>query len=438
MIAERLLALWVELRQALVLELETRSLASWVLCFAPILVFFEVPRYYLPLLGVLIARKLGWPEEDEQAREALLRRQPLVSVVIAGLNEEETIDVAIESLLAQGWTNLEIIVVDDHSSDRMYEKAARYARRGLVRLVRNSGMRGRAGKPAGINLGLRLARGEFLLVVDADTTFDRRLIEAIVAPFADPKVGVVAGNVHVRNSDTNLLTRLQTVEYAVSIDLHKQWTDLCGCTLQGSGAITAFRTKVMQRDFGWMQELAEDTDISLRLKKAGWEVVFAPTAVAITDVPESLLALTKQRTRWDRGGLRNYFMKHWRLMLPRVAGWSFASELWAEFFYAVIATLAYPVYFVWMLWSAPMALAIVLVVASVVNVSLSLFALWVIANVCERIPSPGRLLGAAALTPFYKGYLRWVRFRATLMELVRVRYEDPYLPYSAYANAPRW
>ena len=82
-------------------------------------------------------------------------------------------------------------------------------------------------------------------------------------------------------------------------------------------------------------------------------------------------------------------------MLPRVAGWSFASELWAEFFYAVVATLAYPVYFAWMLWSAPIALGVVLVIASVVNVSLSLFALWVISHVCERIPSPHRLLGAA-------------------------------------------
>ena len=48
------------------------------------------------------------------------------------------------------------------------------------------------------------------------------------------------------------------------------------------------------------------------------------------------------------------------------------------------------------------------------------------------------MLGAALVTPFYKGYLRWVRLRATLYELARFRYEDAYLPYSAYANAPRW
>ena len=438
MLRDLFLSLWTEFGQRLALELESRSLSSWILCFAPILVFLEIPRYYLPLIGVWIAQRLGYPQHDEQARAALVRRQPLVSVIIAGLNEEQTISVAIDSLLAQDWTNLEIIVIDDHSTDRMYERAAHYARRGLVRLVRNNGVRGRLGKPAGVNLGLRLARGEFVVVVDADTTYDRRLIERCVEPFADPHVGVVAGNVHVRNRETNLLTRLQTFEYAISIDLHKRWTDMCGCTLQGSGAITAFRTRVLQGDFGWNQELAEDTDISLRLRKAGWEIVFAPGAVAITDVPDKLGVLTRQRNRWDRGGLRNYFKKHWRLMLPRVAGWSFASEMWAEFFYAVIATLAYPVYFFWMAWNAPMALLVVLTIASVINVSLSLIALWVVAQVCERIHEPGRLLGAALVTPFYKGYLRWVRLRATLYELARFRYEDAYLPYSAYANAPRW
>lgn len=419
-------------------EFDGRSWASWILCFAPILVFLEIPRYYLPLLGLVIARKLGNPRVDERAQRDFLARRPSVSVVIAGLNEEETIEVAIQSLLAQDWPDLEIVVVDDHSTDRMYHKAARYARRGLVRLVRNNSQRGRLGKPAGVNLGLRLCNHDFVLVVDADTTFDRRLIETVLAPFADPAVGVVAGNVHVRNSDRNLLTRIQTLEYAISIDLHKRWTDLWGCTLQGSGAITAFRRKPLMELGGWMQELAEDTDISLRMVKAGWKLVFAPLAVAITDVPEKLSVLTRQRARWDRGGLRNYFKKHWRLMLPRTAGWAFASEMWAEFFYSVIATLAYPLYFLWLCWTAPWVLGLVLLASTVVNVSLSLLSLLAVASVCERIHDPARLLGAALATPFYKGYLRWVRFRATVYDLLRYRYDDSYLPQSAWAHAPRW
>ncbi len=419
-------------------ELTSRTLSSWIFCFAPILIFLEIPRYYLPMLGLLVARRLGFPRIDQRARRKFLEQRPSVSVVIAGLNEGETIEEAIDSLLSQEWPSLEIIVVDDHSTDRMYERAARYARRGLVRLIRNRSSRGRLGKPAGVNLGVLVSNGELVIVVDADTTFDRRMVETIVAPFADARVGVVAGNVHVRNASKNALTRLQSFEYSVSIDLHKRWTDLFGCTLQGSGAITAFRRSGLLATRGWMQELAEDTDISLRMVKQGWKIAFEPRAVAITDVPESLAGLIRQRTRWDRGGLRSYFKKHWRLMRPSVSGWAFASEMWSEFLFSVVATLCWPVYFVWLAWTSPWVLATVLVVASAVNVALSLFALAVVARVCERIVEPSKLLGAALLTPFYKGFFRWVRLRAIVYEALRYRYDDPYLPQSAWAHAPRY
>jgi cellulose synthase/poly-beta-1,6-N-acetylglucosamine synthase-like glycosyltransferase len=359
-------------------------------------------------------------------------------VIVPGLNEEATIEVAIRSLLAQGWPELEIIVVDDHSSDRMYERAAKYARRGLVRLVRNNSSRGRLGKPAAINLGVRVSRGEFVLVVDADTTFDRRMIESILEPFSDPRVGAVAGNVHVRNRERNLTTRVQTIEYAIAIDLRKRWTDLWGCTLQASGAITAFRRAPLLELGGWMQELAEDTDISLRMVKAGWKLAFAPGAVAITDVPESLAGLSRQRARWDRGGLRNFFKKHHRLMRPSVAGWAFATEMWAEFLFSVVATLAYPVYCVWMAATTPWVLGLMLCASISINVLLSLAALGAIACLCTRIQDPGRLVGAALAAPWYKEVLRWVRFKATVFDLLRLDYEDRYLPQSAWAHAPRW
>lgn len=435
---DQLLLLLADALERVAFEFSKRSLAVWLLSFAPVILFLEIPRYYLPLFGLMLAHRLGRTRDDEGDRERMLAEAPLVSVVIAGLNEAETIEAAIESLLSQNWPNLEIIVVDDHSSDEMFAKASRYARRGQVRVLRNGSKRGRLGKPAGINLGVRVSNGEYVIVVDADTTFDRRMIEYLIAPFADDEVGVVAGNVHVRNAEANLLTRLQTIEYAISIDLHKRWTDLFGCTLQGSGAITAFRRRGLMEIQGYMQELAEDTDISLRMVKAGYRLVFAPRAVAITNVPERLAVLSRQRARWDRGGIRTFYKKHWRLMRPSVAGWSFASELWSEFFYAVVVTLAYPFYFVWMLLFAPWALFAVLTVSTLINIVLSLFSLHAIDRVCERILSPYSYVGAAVVTPFYKGLMRWVRFKATVLELLRIRYDDSFLPQSAWAHAPRW
>jgi hypothetical protein len=125
-------------------------------------------------------------------------------------------------------------------------------------------------------------------------------------------------------------------------------------------------------------------------------------------------------------------------MRPSVSGWSFATELWSELFFSVIATLIYPFYCAWLLWQSPWLLLFVFFVMGFVNMSLSLLSLASVARVCKRIIDPGALIGAALASPFYKGFLRWVRFRALVMELLRVRYEDPYLPASAWVHAPRY
>jgi cellulose synthase/poly-beta-1,6-N-acetylglucosamine synthase-like glycosyltransferase len=109
---------------------------------------------------------------------------------------------------------------------------------------------------------------------------------------------------------------MQAIEYLVGIGLGKRWTDLRGVTLQASGALGAFRREAVQSVGQWDSELAEDTDISLKLQKAGWRVRFAPRAIAMTDAPETWRAIARQRYRWDRGTQRTYYHKHRGLMSP--------------------------------------------------------------------------------------------------------------------------
>lgn len=434
---ETLLARLAELLDAWRFELEARSATDWLLFFGPVLLF-EAPRYYLPMLGVVLARALGRPRIDERARSAFLARAPLVSVVVAGRNESASIERAITSLLDQDWPNFEVIVVDDHSDDDMYEIARRYARRGLIRLVRNRSERGRTGRPTASNLGTRVASGEFVVSLDADTTFDREMLRHMIAPFADPRVGVVAGNILVDGSSGNLVTRLQALEYAVSIDLHKRWSDLCGRTLQASGAIGAFRRAAVLDVGAWDPELAEDADVSLRMIKAGWRIAFAPEGVAVTLPPTSWRGLARQRYRWDRGAFRTYFSKHGRLLRPSAAGWGVALEMQAELLFSTVFTLVYPAYLVWLASAGFAILTFVLGVSTLLYATLSVLALWAVARVSPRIERPGSLLLAAVLTPFYKSFLRAVRIRALVAELLRRDYEDSYLPSSAWFHAPRF
>ena len=411
---------------------------QWLLWFAPAVVFLELPRYYLPLLWAVLVRVRDLVWRREPAPKPVLRRRPLVSVVVAGLNEEEIIAKAVRSLLDQDYPQLEIIVVDDHSTDRTSEEVRPFLSDPRVRLVRNNAERGRGGRPSGSNFGLRLARGEFLVSLDADTTFDRHLVTKLVEPFADPTVGVVAGNVLIRNWRESLVARLQALEYAIAIDINKRWTDARDATLQASGAVGAFRRQAVKDIGGWEQQLGEDTDVSLRMIKAGWKLRFAPDAVARTECPSKLKQVMKQRFRWDRGGMRAFFKKHYRLLDPRVAGFWFAFELFTEFFFAVVATIVYPLYVACMLWTNPAVAMFVLLVANVAYSLLSVLSVAAVAICTPRIEKPWALLGAALVNPLYKEVLRWVRFRATVCELLRIRYEDTFLPMSAWVHAKRY
>jgi cellulose synthase/poly-beta-1,6-N-acetylglucosamine synthase-like glycosyltransferase len=411
---------------------------QWLLWFAPAVVFLELPRYYLPLLWAVLVRVRDLVWRREPVPKPVLRRRPLVSVVVAGLNEEEIIAKAVRSLLDQDYPYLEIIVVDDHSTDRTSEEVRPFLVDPRVRLVRNNAERGRGGRPSGSNFGLRLARGEFLVSLDADTTFDRHLVTKLIEPFADPTVGVVAGNVLIRNWRESLVARLQALEYAIAIDINKRWTDARDATLQASGAVGAFRRQAVKDIGGWEQQLGEDTDVSLRMIKAGWKLRFAPDAVARTECPSKLKQVMKQRFRWDRGGMRAFFKKHYRLLDPRVAGFWFAFELFTEFFFAVVATIVYPIYVVCMLWTNPAVAMFVLLVANVAYSLLSVLSVAAVAICTPRIEKPWALLGAAVVNPLYKEVLRWVRFRATVCELLRIRYEDTFLPMSAWVHAKRY
>lgn len=428
----------LDLHNFLSLHFWHRPAMDWLLFFFPFFIFGELPRYTLPALVLLARRAFCAPRGDRERKRRFLASQPSVSVLLVGLNEEKTVAKAIRSLLEFEYPNLEIIVVDDHSSDRMYEVARPYAERGQIRLFRNSAASGRGGRPSASNLAFAVSRGEFILSVDADTSFDRDTLLHMIGPFYDPRVGVVAGNLKVRNQAANLWTRMQALEYLQSITLWKTWLNLLGWNMQASGAYGAFRRRVLEETGAWDAELAEDADISLKAKKSGWKVVFAPEAIAMTNVPEGLKGLARQRYRWDRGTLRTYYHKHGDLLRFWRYHWSNAAELSLDYFFSVAMSLVYPAWFGWMCWQSPLLTACVLGVSYFAYLASALVSVAAGLALSERREAELHLFKWTFFFPIYKEIFRWVRIYSMLLELLRVNYEDAYLPGSAWRNAPRW
>ncbi|RPE41624.1 cellulose synthase/poly-beta-1,6-N-acetylglucosamine synthase-like glycosyltransferase [Streptomyces sp. Ag109_O5-1] len=225
-----------------------------------------------------------------------------VSVIVPAYNEKECIANTLESL-AQSTHPIEIIVVDDGSTDGTSEIARAAADKlGMsnVRVVRQEN----AGKPAALNNGVRNASYDIVIMMDGDTVFEPDAVYQLVQPFADPEVGAVAGNAKVGNRNT-VIGAWQHIEYVMGFNLDRRMYDLLRCMPTIPGAIGAFRRDAVLQVGGMSEDtLAEDTDITIAMHRAGWRVVYQEHAKAWTEAPGSLKQLWSQRYRWSYGTMQ--------------------------------------------------------------------------------------------------------------------------------------
>jgi cellulose synthase/poly-beta-1,6-N-acetylglucosamine synthase-like glycosyltransferase/peptidoglycan/xylan/chitin deacetylase (PgdA/CDA1 family) len=236
-----------------------------------------------------------------------------VSVIVPAYDESAGIEAAVRSLLASDHP-VEIIVVDDGSTDGTADLVE--SLRLPVRVIR----RPNAGKPAALNTGLAAATFDLVVMVDGDTVFEPDTVRTIVQPFADPRVGAVSGNAKVVNRG-GMLGRWQHIEYVVGFNLDRRLFDLAECMPTVPGAVGAFRRQALL-DLGGVSDvtLAEDTDLTMALCRAGWRVVYEEGAKAWTEAPASLNALWRQRYRWCYGTLQAMWKHRGALVQRGAAG----------------------------------------------------------------------------------------------------------------------
>ncbi len=245
--------------------------------------------------------------------EHLYAPPPPVTVVVPAFNEAAGIAATVRSLAASDYPILQIIVVDDGSTDATAEIVASLALPN-VSLVRQPN----AGKPAALNTGVAQARYGIVVLVDGDTVFERGTLRALVAPFADPQVGAVSGNTKVGNR-RGIVGRWQHIEYVIGFNLDRRMFDVLRCMPTVPGAIGAFRRDVLAQVGGVSDDtLAEDTDLTMAICRSGWRVVYAPDARAWTEAPVTIGQLWRQRYRWCYGTMQAMW-KHRHALVQRGA-----------------------------------------------------------------------------------------------------------------------
>ncbi len=243
-----------------------------------------------------------------------------VTVMIPAFNEERVIVRAVQGVLASTEVAIEVIVIDDGSSDATSAVVAQaFAGDDRVRLLTLAN----GGKARALNHGLELARGEIVIALDADTQFEPTTIARLARWFVDPTLGAVAGNAKVGNR-VNLITRWQALEYITAQNLERRALARLNAITVVPGAVGAWRLAAIRAVGGYPDDtLAEDQDLTIAIQRAGWAVQYDQFAIAWTEAPETMRALAKQRFRWAFGTLQCLW-KHRSAIgrsQPRGLGW---------------------------------------------------------------------------------------------------------------------
>ncbi|MFF0741701.1 bifunctional polysaccharide deacetylase/glycosyltransferase family 2 protein [Streptomyces sp. NPDC004111] len=227
-----------------------------------------------------------------------------VTVLVPAYNEEAGIASTVYSLLASTHPDFQIIVIDDGSTDATADIAESIDDPRVTVIRQPNG-----GKPSALNTGLAHARHDIVVMVDADTVFEPEALVRLVQPLAHPAVGAVSGNTKVGNR-RRLLGKWQHLEYVLGFNLDRRMFEVLECMPTVPGAIGAFRRDALMGIGGVSDDtLAEDTDLTMALWRAGWRVVYEESAVAWTEVPSTLRQLWRQRYRWCYGTLQSMW-KH--------------------------------------------------------------------------------------------------------------------------------
>lgn len=229
-----------------------------------------------------------------------------VSVLIPAFNEERVIESSVRHILSSRGPRIEVIIIDDGSSDDTTGVVLRaFSADPRVRLLTLPN----GGKASALNHGLRIAKGDVVVALDADTRFEPDTIATLVRWFADPAVGAVAGNARIGNV-VNLVTRWQQIEYITAQNLERRALSALDAITVVPGAVGAWRRITLDAVGGFASDtLAEDQDLTITVQRAGWKVVCDDRAVAWTEAPETFRALFKQRYRWAFGTLQSLW-KH--------------------------------------------------------------------------------------------------------------------------------
>jgi cellulose synthase/poly-beta-1,6-N-acetylglucosamine synthase-like glycosyltransferase len=231
------------------------------------------------------------------------KKLPKVSIIIPAHNESLYLSKCLKSVLTINYPKnlLEVIVVDDGSTDDTYKVAKEFECKELKVLTKPN-----CGKGAALNFGIKKAEGELIATMDADSYPSKDVLWKLIPYFEDPQVMAVTPAVKIKESNS-WIKEFQRVEYLLILFSRKLLSFIDSVPVT-PGPFSIFRASVFEKVGGFAEDnLVEDQEIALRIQAGNFKIKSSITADVYTEPPDNMADLLRQRVRWQRGGIRNYW-----------------------------------------------------------------------------------------------------------------------------------
>lgn len=228
---------------------------------------------------------------------------PSISILVPMHNEEKVLHNVLDALIECNYDRdkMEIIPINDNSTDSTKEKLEEYhSRYEFIRPIHRD-CKDR-GKTYGLNDAMKIAKGDIIIVFDADYRPGKDMLNQLAVGFLDPEIAAVMGRVIPYNTNKNILTRLLTLERSGGYQADQQARYNLNLMPQYGGTVGGFRKDIVLKTGGFNTAvLAEDTELTYRLYTNGWRVIYANSAECYEEAPETWKVRGKQVRRWSRG-----------------------------------------------------------------------------------------------------------------------------------------
>jgi len=267
---------------------------------------------------------------------------PRVTIQLPIFNEQFVIDRLVEAICAIEYPKdkLDIQVLDD-STDETQEVAAaivaRYAALGhpIVYIHRTN----RHGFKAGaLDAGLKVAKGEYVAIFDADFVPPTDWLMRVIHHFAEPEIGMVQTRWTHLNKDYSMLTRIEAILLDGHFVLEHGARARTGDFFNFNGTAGIWRRQAIFDGGGWQHDtLTEDTDLSYRSQMAGWKFRYLPEVECPSELPIEMTAFKTQQARWAKGLIQTSIK-----VLPMMFRSKVPRRIKVEAVYHLTANLSYP------------------------------------------------------------------------------------------------